>query len=79
MIKKLATTGRFKIGQSGSSFFCEDGAVAGSLIVNDQINARNAMHNNMIGSIETGIISSKAPIPNTPTMKPTDPHFLTFP
>ena len=52
---------------------------SGSRIVNAQINAKEAMISNNIGNIEIGMISKIAPIVNTPTINPTDPHFRILP
>ena len=79
MTKKAATTGLFIIGHKGSSCCWDFGALDGSLMVNDQMKAKKEIQSNMIGSIEIGIISNNAPIQNTPIIKPTDPHFRTFP
>ena len=54
-------------------------APSGSRIVNAQINANEAMISNNIGNIEIGMISKIAPIVNTPTINPTDPHFRILP
>ena len=79
MQKKADTTGRFKTGNNASSCFCDCGASCGSLTVNDHKNAVNAIHNNIMGNIEISTISSNAPILNTPTIKPIEPHLRTFP
>lgn len=63
------------MGHSGSSIFCDVGAVAGSHVVaNDQRKAKEAIHNNIIGNIDIGTISSNAPMPNTPIINPIEPH-----
>lgn len=78
-MKEAATSGRFSTGNKGSKCFCEVGAPSGSRIVNAQINAKEAMISNNIGNIEIGMISKIAPIVNTPTINPTDPHFRILP
>ena len=48
-------------------------------MLNDHKKAKNETDKSKMGSIEIGMISNNAPMANTPTIKPTEPHLRTLP